>query len=1052
MKKLKILSLAVFPLLLGVMVGCGGNNDPSSSSEKSSESSSRTSTGTTTPAPSSTTTPAPSPSSTTAPTPSSSSEIPTDTAYVSIDGLSHEMIPVDEAAEGLVASFGLTGIDLLGGESVEFMYNSTPITSSIGTDLIEASIYGENNAIITEGETVTIEVKNAATSAAVKFKVWEDGGYSFFITGYEEPEVGFDLLVDDTHIKMEPTDPFEEYDQYSVLEVEVESGSTIAIFDRSTSVTFTPALDEASCDSFTYSSGVISCVTSGKFDFYAKFKFEDDKLYIDKSVEPTPTFVGYEMTLGEETIPLTKTEVIPDDALWIEQYTHAFESIAKGSRIDFYGVPETGEHVKLVEGLGPNPDDLTNKIQNNLKPATVGGVDWTVLADATTVSLYFEVYAYGIGFWLQGGPAIEEGFKLVVGTKQILMEEAEPYEEYTQYKALGVDVAVGEEVSILDLKTGVAFTPALDEASCDSFKYEESKISCTKEGKFDFYAKFKFEDDKLYIGESEVTFDGYSFLFDGEYYELEKQEIKPGDTCLAKYKRNFEHVSAGKRIDFYGDVSDDHILLDKNICPSADDETNKVQNNLKPATKDGVDWTVLQTADNAALYLEVYKDGYSFWLQGGPELRTGFYIKVNGTEFIELVDSKETPEGFEKQVQATEVALAANDTFVIYDAANDTDWVPTLDEYSSENITVVDEHYLVSAEGSYDFYLKLAFGKDMLYVGEHTSPVPVSAPRVMGSFDEWSTGIEMLPVTEGSTEYTAKVDVHALDEIKILNGDGKTYAENWKIEGGDTNAFVRGLASVDGSTKNAVLNFEGTYTLYYETGDTNPGIYLEGTNLPSDYKAVAYLGAEAGGSLPLKVNKVEGDIIEYSRLDVPTSAGPGMGFTAFEIADANGAIDVTLEGGSAAGSFTKNGTKFDYSGSETGLNLYLKYDTKAKTYSIWVDDAHPVAATTVYLKPSIWDVDGAVFYAYFFESGKDPVWVKGVSSGDNYTFDVPEGYTNVVFTRVNPEKNPSVDGWDASVWNQSEDLKVPTNKLVKYTITAWGTDGSKVCKGEWSAL
>ena len=113
-------------------------------------------------------------------------------------------------------------------------------------------------------------------------------------------------------------------------------------------------------------------------------------------------------------------------------------------------------------------------------------------------------------------------------------------------------------------------------------------------------------------------------------------------------------------------VDDVETKIVEKIAPNQDDTPNNIQNNLKPATKDGIDWTVLKTGDNLALYLEIYDDGYSFWLEGGPELKTGYYLLINNETFVELKENKPTPQGFEKEVKATEVPLEAEDTFVIY--------------------------------------------------------------------------------------------------------------------------------------------------------------------------------------------------------------------------------------------------------------------------------------------------------------------------------------------------------------------------------------------------
>ena len=97
--------------------------------------------------------------------------------------------------------------------------------------------------------------------------------------------------------------------------------------------------------------------------------------------------------------------------------------------------------------------------------------------------------------------------------------------------------------------------------------------------------------------------------------------------------------------------------------------------------------------------------------------------------------------------------------------------------------------------------------------------------------------------------------------------------------------------------------------------------------------------------------------------------------------------------------------------------------------------------THLYLTPGVWNVDGAWFAAYFFE-GSNKTWKKmtAVEGIDGlYVCEIPSGYTNVIFTRKNPA-NTNLD-WE-KVWNQTGDLKVPTNGTNKFAISGWDNNGS----------
>lgn len=104
--------------------------------------------------------------------------------------------------------------------------------------------------------------------------------------------------------------------------------------------------------------------------------------------------------------------------------------------------------------------------------------------------------------------------------------------------------------------------------------------------------------------------------------------------------------------------------------------------------------------------------------------------------------------------------------------------------------------------------------------------------------------------------------------------------------------------------------------------------------------------------------------------------------------------------------------------------------------------ATALAASTpskLYLQPSNnWLKDGARFAAYFFGSGSK--WVSGTKlSNGMYEFEVPAGYSNVIFCRMNGSSTK--DDWN-NKWNQTADLTVPTDGKNLYTVPGNTWDGS----------
>ena len=119
------------------------------------------------------------------------------------------------------------------------------------------------------------------------------------------------------------------------------------------------------------------------------------------------------------------------------------------------------------------------------------------------------------------------------------------------------------------------------------------------------------------------------------------------------------------------------------------------------------------------------------------------------------------------------------------------------------------------------------------------------------------------------------------------------------------------------------------------------------------------------------------------------------------------------------------------------------------TENLYFDNyVEPVAPSevVVYLKPNAnWKLDGARFAAYFFGNGEtwvDATLVEGET--DIYAVTVPTGFENIIFCRMNP--NAAANNWN-NKWNQTADLKVPTDGTNLYTVKedTWDNGG-----GTWS--
>ena len=138
--------------------------------------------------------------------------------------------------------------------------------------------------------------------------------------------------------------------------------------------------------------------------------------------------------------------------------------------------------------------------------------------------------------------------------------------------------------------------------------------------------------------------------------------------------------------------------------------------------------------------------------------------------------------------------------------------------------------------------------------------------------------------------------------------------------------------------------------------------------------------------------------------------------------------------------------------SPTGTGYDGNYPIYSGTnFAIWQKGEKgviPPVIDTVYLKANIWDDGGAWFAAYFFghETAAEKFVKMTAESTGVYECKIPEGYASVIFIRKNPESN-ALD-WN-NVWDQTENLAVPTTTKNYFTVTSWDGGAEGKSTGTW---
>ncbi len=110
------------------------------------------------------------------------------------DGAPVELIKNTSAslAEGQKAEYYVEGKNVKKGDALVFAADTVAITSHIGGD------EGSNTVFTTVEEVTSAKIHNDKDNANIYFKVWNDGGYSVYVTGYEQGPTGWYICNADT--------------------------------------------------------------------------------------------------------------------------------------------------------------------------------------------------------------------------------------------------------------------------------------------------------------------------------------------------------------------------------------------------------------------------------------------------------------------------------------------------------------------------------------------------------------------------------------------------------------------------------------------------------------------------------------------------------------------------------------------------------------------------------------------------------------------------------------------------------------------------------------
>ena len=403
----------------------------------------------------------------------------------------------------------------------------------------------------------------------------------------------------------------------------------------------------------------------------------------------------------------------------------------------------------------------------------------------------------------------------------------------------------------------------------------------------------------------------------------------------------------------------------------------------------------------------------------------------------------------------------------------------------------VDTDDITIAAGKYDIYFSEA--RTMLCVVEAGATVPELAEiewALAGDFNNW--GNTSMSKTEVANLFVAKgVELTTGTAIKVKD------AATWDTSfgGGISNLEANKWMTVYSNGANIVIAKSGVYDVYFQYGATAKLYLIEadgdytaateqtanGTLVPDEIETPdevtpgeasewAIVGDFNGDSVWVEkqmvttavpnVFVVEGVTVPkdyFSMLvkkygDASWSVKYGGGIVYF-----NPGNSMKVYQGGADISITKAGT-YDFYFDLTNAYLYVvepgvDYTTVSEQT---VNGEEPkqeepeVTEKVIYLKPnSNWTQSNARFAIYVWGGTAGEKWVSMTASDTEgvYQAYLPEGYDygcNIIFCRMNP--STTANNWN-NKWNQTSDLKTPTDGKNMYTVKAgtWDKGG-----GSWS--
>ena len=189
----------------------------------------------------------------------------------------------------------------------------------------------------------------------------------------------------------------------------------------------------------------------------------------------------------------------------------------------------------------------------------------------------------------------------------------------------------------------------------------------------------------------------------------------------------------------------------------------------------------------------------------GPAPAQEYGLMINGTTFVKADLNPATP----NEYMALGVELTAGQTLQVFDKANNVGWVITNWNEGSYKFNIENDKYVVTETAKYDFYFKMEYGNDYIYVAKQGTPTDPKV-EVWGDMNDWAYGLPMT-LSEDKTKATisANIDPDTYEFKIMVNGEWRSNAQTFTRQ----NNSAVGITMNENDNMKFVADIKGDYTV-----------------------------------------------------------------------------------------------------------------------------------------------------------------------------------------------------------------------------------------------